>query len=108
MMRLVVDQSWGGSGLDCIAMTVEYEIIDVFEITGRGAVVLLSEATDRNVGKPHQVEVVTLAGNVVKAQAEKEYLLLRTTPTSIEKECFLLRGMRKNEIPASSRLRFLD
>jgi hypothetical protein len=88
-------------------MVAEYEIVEVFEITGRGAVVLIDEVTERSVGKPHKVEVLTPEGGVVGAEAYKEYLL-RRQPAPIEKEGYLLRGLHKNEIPAGSRLRFVE
>lgn len=88
-------------------MAVEYDIIEVFEIPGRGAVVLIAETTDRSVREPHRVEVITPDRTVVKTEAYKEFLL-RRQPTPVEKEGYLLKGLHKPEVPVGSRLRFLD
>jgi hypothetical protein len=88
-------------------MTTEYEIVEVFEITGRGALVLIDEFTERSVGNLHKVEVLTPEGRVVRADAHKEYLL-RRQPTPTETEGYLLTGVHKSAIPTGSRLRFVD
>lgn len=88
-------------------MAIEYAVIEVFEITGRGAVVLIAETTDRSVREPHRVEIITPDGKVVKTEAYKEFLL-RRQPTPVEKEGYLLKGLHKPEVPVGSRLRFLD
>lgn len=88
-------------------MPIEYDIINVFEITGRGAVVLIAETTDRSVRHPHPVEVITPDGKVMKTEAYREFLL-RSNPTPVEEEGYLLKGLHKPEVPTGSRLRFLD
>lgn len=90
-------------------MAIEYDIIEVFEITGRGAVVLIGETTERSVTKPHKVELLKPDGSIVRAEAYKD-LVLRRLPntTPVEKEGYLLKGLHKPEIPSGSRLRFHD
>ena len=87
-------------------MVNEFEISEVFEITGRGAVVAIDHVTDRAVGRPHPVEVVTPTGVVLRADAFKEWLL-RRQPTPVENEAYMLRGLHKVDIPPGSRLRFV-
>ncbi len=90
-------------------MPIEHEIVETFEITGRGAAVIIDEVPQRSVGKPHQVEILTPDGEVIRAEAYKEWLL-RRQPTPIEKEAYLLKGIHKNRIPpgSGSRLRFIE
>jgi hypothetical protein len=88
-------------------MATEYDIIEVFEITGRGAAVIIAETTDRSVREPHRVEVITPDGKVFKTEAYKEFLL-RRNPTPVEKEGYLLKGLHKPDVPVGSRLRFVD
>lgn len=89
-------------------MAIEYDINEVFELHGRGAVVPIEGTTDRRMGIRHKVQVLTPTGDVLEAEAYKEYLLLRTTPTVLEKECYVLKGLHKDDIPVRSRLRFLE
>ncbi|MCB9178001.1 MAG: hypothetical protein H6590_01060 [Flavobacteriales bacterium] len=90
-------------------MAIEYDIIDVFEITGRGAVVLIGETTDRSVFNPHKVELLKPDGGIVRTEAYKD-LVLRRMPnaTPVEKEGYLLKGLHKPDVPLGSRLRFVD
>lgn len=87
-------------------MSQEYAIAEVFEVTGRGAVAVIDELTDRAPGKAHPVEVVAATGVVLRAEAFKEFLLRRQS-TAIETEVYLLRGLHRIDIPPGSRLRFL-
>jgi hypothetical protein len=87
-------------------MADEFAIAEVFEITGRGAVAAIDQVTDRAVGKAHPVEVVTPAGEILRADAFKEWFL-RRLPTPVEKEAYMLRGLHKVDIPPGSRLRFV-
>ncbi len=88
-------------------MAIEYDIIGSFEITSRGTVVCLNEDTERSVGTPYSIEVLTPHGVVVKAVGYLEYSL-HLNPAPIERECYLLKGLRQAEVPMGSRLRFLD
>ena len=87
-------------------MPDEFEISEVFEISGRGAVAAIDQVTDRAVGRAHPVEVVTPAGKVLRADAFKE-MVLRRHPTPVENEAYMLRGLHKVDIPPGSRLRFV-
>lgn len=87
-------------------MPTEHDIVETFEITGRGAVVVISEITEHDGGKPHKIEVVTPKGEVLRTEAFKEWFL-RRQPTPIEKEAYMLKGLHKTDIPPGSRLRFL-
>ena len=88
-------------------MPIEHDIVETFEITGRGAVVVISEITEHGVGKPHKVEVVTPKGEVISTEAFKEWLL-RRQPTPIENEAYMLKDLHKKDIPPGSRLRFVE
>jgi len=88
-------------------MADDFAILEVFEITGRGAVVVIGEATNRSVGKPHKVEVLKPTGENVRTEAFKEWLLRRATPP-VEDEAYLLKGVSKIDIPPGSRLRFVE
>ncbi|MEZ4789532.1 MAG: hypothetical protein R2811_05885 [Flavobacteriales bacterium] len=89
-------------------MAIEYDIVDVFEITGRGAVVLIGETTDRSVFNPHKVELLKPDGGIVRTEAYKDLVLHRLPNTRpAENEGYLLKGLHKSEVPEGSRLRFL-
>ena len=87
-------------------MANEYAIAEVFEITGRGAVVVIDQVTDRAIGKAHPVEVITPTGEILRADAFKEHFLRRQL-TPVENEAYMLRGLHKVDIPPGSRLRFV-
>jgi hypothetical protein len=93
--------------MDDTRMLVEYEIIEIFEITGRGAVAVIDGTTERSAGKPHRVEVLTPGGTTFAAEAHKEYLL-RREPTPVEREAYLLKGLHRGDVPSGSRIRFID
>jgi hypothetical protein len=82
----------------------EYEIAETFEIAGRGVVAVIDAHTDLSVGRSHKVEVLLPDGNVLVAQAFKEWLL-RRLPMPVEKEAYLLTGLHKHQVPSGSRLR---
>lgn len=88
-------------------MPIEYNITNVFEITERGAVVLIAETTDLSVRHPHPVEVITPDGKVMKTEAYKEFLL-RSAPTPVEEEGYVFKGLHKPDVPIGSRLRFVE
>ncbi|MCK7598182.1 hypothetical protein M0G74_12940 [Microbulbifer sp. CAU 1566] len=88
-------------------MTGEYEIVECFEITGRGVAVILDDISDRPVGKPLGVKVLKPDGDYVETVAFKEWLL-RRMPTPIEKGAYILMGLHKEDIPSGSRLRFVQ
>jgi translation elongation factor EF-Tu-like GTPase len=88
-------------------MAEEFAISDVFEITGRGAVAVIDEVTDRSVGKAHRVELIKPTGEIVGTEAFKEWLL-RRDHVPLENEAYLLKGIHKADIPPGSRLRFVE
>jgi hypothetical protein len=85
---------------------IEYDILETFVIA-RGVVVVLGKATERDAGKPHRVEVALPSGRYLPATAFKEWLLRRGSNPA-ENEAFLLVGLRKGDIPAGSKLRYID
>lgn len=90
-------------------MAIMYDIIDVFEITGRGAVVLIGGITDRSVTKPHRVELLKPDGGVVRTEAYKDIPLgRRPDAPPLDKEGYWLKDLHKPDVPIGSRLRFLD
>ena len=90
-----------------MAMATEHDIIEVFEITGRGVVAVIAEPTERNVRVTHNAEVITPNGTVVKTEAFKQFMH-RRHPTPVEQEVYLLPSLHKPDVPVGSRLRFLD
>ena len=89
------------------AMTNDFAIVETFEITGRGAVAVLDKPTGREVGRALLVQVLKPSGEAVSTEAFKEWLL-RRQPVPHEKEAFMLKGLRKDDLPAGTLLRFLD
>lgn len=89
------------------AMTNDFAIVETFEITGRGAVAVLDKTTGRDVGRALRVQVIKPSGETVSTEAFKEWLL-RRQPEPHEKEAFMLKGFRKDDLPAGILLRFLD
>jgi hypothetical protein len=86
---------------------VEYEISEIFEVTGRGAVVVIDAATGRKIRVIHRSGILKPDGTSLMPEAEKEYLL-RRQPVVVEKEAYMLKALRKSDIPAGSRLRFVE
>lgn len=86
-------------------MALEFLVAEVFEVTGRGAVVAIDESTDLNVGKPHPVSIITPSGEQLKTQAYKDFMLRKDTMAE-EKEAYTLAGLHKQDIPKGSVLRF--
>ncbi|MFL6681067.1 MAG: hypothetical protein ACJ8IK_22195 [Burkholderiaceae bacterium] len=82
-------------------MTNEFAIVETFEIADRGAV------AGRDVGRALRVELIKPSGEVVSTEAFKEWLL-RRQPEPTENEAFMLKGLRKGDVPAGTVLRFLD
>lgn len=87
-------------------MKNEFLITEKFEISGRGAVVVIEEVTERISGKPYKVEVRSPGGKSIAAEAYKE-LVLKRLPTPVEKEAYMLKGLHKDDVPENSRLVFL-
>jgi len=79
------------------------QIVEVFQVSGRGLVVAAEETTDLPVARSLSARIVRPDGTVVEAEAFKEWLL-RRNPAPIEKEAFLLRGLAKSDVPIGSDL----
>ena len=89
------------------AMTNEFAVVETFEILRRGAVAVVDKPTGRDVGRALRVELVKLSGEVVSTEAFKEYFL-RRQPEPTENEAFMLKGLRKGDVPVGTVLRFPD
>lgn len=87
-------------------MTEQYSIVEKFEITGRGAVVVIDEVTGRVPGTAYKVELRGPHGDRVVAEAFKEWLL-RREPKPFEKEAYFLRGLHKTDVPEYAVLVFI-
>ena len=80
---------------------------DTFNVTGRGLVAVgQGEVYDVLPGSPWRVEIRTPGGDVLERLAYKEWLLVRTQPV-MEREAFVLRDTKKEEVPVGSVLTFL-
>jgi hypothetical protein len=93
--------------LDCTVMPAEYQIVETFEITGRGAVVVVEDVPSRTVGTALRVEILLPDGNVISAEAHREFPL-RRQPQSAQSDAFWLKGLHKDQVPPGSRIRFLE
>jgi hypothetical protein len=88
-------------------MPTEFAIVEVFEITGRGIIAALDALTGRAVYGAHKVQVLKPTGEVISTEAYKESLL-RRQPTPVENDAFLLKGLKKSDVPVGSRLLFVE
>lgn len=87
-------------------MKEEYSVIEKFEIAGRGTVVVIDEITERMTGVPYRVEVTGANGQLLSAEAFKDWLL-RRHPEPIEKEAYTLKGIPKQDIAENAVISFL-
>jgi hypothetical protein len=78
-----------------------YLIVEVFEITGRGAVVVLDDVIELNVGKPINIRITRPDGVAFDAVAFIE-LLLRRVPMVIEKTALRLPDIPKSAVSVGS------
>jgi hypothetical protein len=88
-------------------MTSDFAIVETFEVSRRGAVAVLATFTGRPVGCAHRVQLLKPSGETVTTDAFKEWLL-RRQPEPVESEAFVLKGVRKADIPAGTVLRFIE
>lgn len=88
-------------------MTNEFPIVEVFEISGRGAVAVVDMPTGRDVGRAHRVQLLKPSGELVTTEASKEWLL-RRRPAATESEAFMLKGIHKDDVPPGTLIRFLE
>ncbi len=82
-----------------------YSIEEVFQITGRGIVAVLSTKTHVTGGKALEVSITRPDGSNFSCQAFKEILLRRSLPP-LENEAFLLKDVVKSDVPVGSTLCF--
>ncbi|MGH1541912.1 MAG: hypothetical protein ACRBHB_15910 [Arenicella sp.] len=83
----------------------EYTIIEKFEITGRGVVVVIDECTERVPGKAYNVMISADDSQNISAEAFKEWFL-RRNPKPVEKEAYMLKGLHKKDIPDDAKILF--
>jgi len=93
--------------LNSKSMIEQYSVVEKFEITGRGAVVVIDEVTDRRPGKAYRVEIRGASGECIVTEALKEWLL-RRGPEPIEKEAYMLKGIHKSDLPEKAVLVFIQ
>lgn len=79
------------------------QIVEIFQISGRGAAVVIDGITEFPVAKKLIATVRKPDGTSFSAEAWKEWLH-RRNPEPLEKEAFLLMGIAKEEVPIGSQL----
>ena len=86
---------------------MEFEVVELFNLSSRGTAVAISGYSDTPVGTPIQVELVADNKSLYKGVAFKEYLLRKTnTP---ELEAFVLEKTVKYHGSEGSTIRlFID
>lgn len=84
---------------------LRFNIEETFQISSRGTVVTIREATDFPVGMALHATIFSPDGSQSTVQAFKEYLL-RHNPHAVEKEAYLLQGIEKDQIREGSRIEF--
>ena len=87
-------------------MNEQFEVIEKFEITGRGAVVVIDEITERVPGKSYTVEVTGANNETLTTEAFKEWFLRRTSKP-IEKEAYMLKGLHKKDLSENASITFI-
>lgn len=88
-------------------MVIEYEILEMFNIKGRGTIVVINGCSLRAPGKSFNVKLLKCDGSHITTLAFKE-LPLSTTSVIIKKEAYLLNGVDKHDISPDSRLIFVE
>ncbi len=83
-----------------------FDIVEVFEITGRGAVVVIDEVTERIPGVAYDAHILSNTSKLLDTVAYKEWFLKRH-PKPIEKEAYMLKGLLKHNIPEKTKIVFL-
>ncbi len=79
-------------------------VLETFDIE-RGLVVAVEASTSLPVGKRLSATVTREDGTTITAIAFKEWLL-RRDPRPVENEAFLLRGLKKADVPVGSDIVF--
>ena len=82
-----------------------YRIIESFEITGRGLVVVVEETLDfLGAGRRLEVKITRPDDTVIEAIGFQEWLLRKQTAPA-EKVVILLMGIEKSQVPIGSVLK---
>jgi hypothetical protein len=76
-------------------------IEECFELTDRGTVVAVAEATGLPVNQPLRATVIRPDGSRLQAEARKEWLMRLNIRTSAA-EAFLLMDIEKSDVPKGS------
>ncbi|MHA4866177.1 hypothetical protein ACXZ1M_00570 [Duganella sp. PWIR1] len=83
-----------------------FRIVEVFEITGRGAAVVFHEVIELKSGTPTPVKIVTPDGETFEAVGFVVLFLRRQLPV-VKKSVLLLQDIQKDKVPVGSQLCFL-
>ena len=67
---------------------------------------VIDEVTDNVPGKPYQVQITGVDGQMLTVEAFKD-LMLRTSPEPHEKEAYNLKGLHKEDISDNANLVFI-
>ena len=84
--------------------TKEYLIEEAFNITGRGVAVILDGITNLDVGKEYRARLYLQDASTIEATAFKEWILRRNIEP-LEKEAFMLSGIKKEDIPSGTKIK---
>jgi hypothetical protein len=82
-----------------------YKVVETFEITDRGVVVVIDETVDLGVGKKLAATIRRPDGSTFEAVAMQEWLLRRRL-TPVEHLAFLLADIPKVDVPLGSTIEF--
>ena len=82
--------------------SLTYKIIDTFEITNRGLVILGDATCDAiHVGKTCEISIRTPTGDTVNRTGFKEWPR-RKTAEPLDTEAYLVVGVSKSDVPIGS------
>ena len=84
-----------------------FTIEEAFNISSRGLAVILNRITDLEIRKEYKAKLFKSDDMELEVTAWKEFLL-RRNPIPEEKEAFLLVGMKKEEVPIGTKIKFYD
>ncbi len=80
-------------------------VIETFHIIGRGLVVVVDGTSNLPVGRGLPVEIETPRGQRFTTMAFREWPR-REAPLEDEHDAYLLEGLRRDDVPVGSILRF--
>jgi hypothetical protein len=78
-----------------------FQVVEVFEITGRGLVAAFDELIEFVPSKQIMVIITRPDGTTIETQAFVE-ILLRRQPVVIEKSALLLKDLNRADVPIGS------